>query len=98
MAFSDWSSRLVTVGASNLELAAVQASYYASTSQVQQALDTLIATISNGELLVMLNSGREGPGSFQDGFPGGGLPFGTGVAVLTGRPIDDGFAIGAGTG
>lgn len=93
-----WLSRLVLVGATPDEGAAITASYYAAAPNIQAALTTLIGGIDNSELLVMLNGWRSNAGPFQDGFPGGGLPFGTGVAVLTGDTADDGEAISAGTG
>jgi hypothetical protein len=98
MAFADWSGRLSTVGASANELAAISASYYADPTGVQQALDTLVDGIGNGDLLVMLDTWRTSGAPFHSGYPGGGLPFGTGAAVLSGSPADDAYAISAGTG
>lgn len=86
------------VGASAHELAAITAPYCSDPSTVQAALDTLIAGIADVDLLTMLNTWQMGGAPFHAGFPGGGLPFGSGVPVLTGNPADDASAIGAGTG
>jgi hypothetical protein len=93
-----WLSRLAALGASAHEQAAIARSYYAAPGNVQAALDTLIGGIAGGDLLVMLNTWRSSGSPFADGYPGGGLPFGTGVATLTGDPADDAYAITAGTG
>jgi hypothetical protein len=98
MAYTDWSARLTTVGASTSEVQSVGASYYSSTTAVQGALDILVQSIGNTDLLIMLNTWRVNAGPFGYGFPGGGLPFGTRVALLTGNAADDTSAVSAGTG
>ena len=98
MAFTDWSGRLLTIGASAHEYASIAASYAGDPPNVQAALDTLIAGISNTDLTVMLNTWRTSGAPFHAGYPGGGLPFGAGAAILTGNPADDAYAISAGTG
>ena len=98
MSITAWSPRLVAVGATPNEISAITSSYYATPQTVQDALDALVAGLANADLLAMLNSWRTSGGPFAARFPGGGLPFGTGVAVLTGLSADDADAIGAGTG
>lgn len=98
MAFTDWSSRLSQAGASVTEVQAIAASYQSAPATVQAALDTLIEAAAIGDLIVMLNTWRANAGPFQDGYPGGGLPFGTRVPILTGQTADDAYAVGAGTG
>jgi hypothetical protein len=82
VAFSDWSGRLTTVGATSTELASISAGYYSSATNVQQALDTLIGSIANVDLLEMLTNWRTHAGPFQASYPGGGLLFTT----LSGSP------------
>lgn len=101
MSVQTWSilsARLAAIGASTLELEAIEAAYYAMSTAEQGALDTLVAGLASGDLMTMLSTWRTSGSPFQAGFPGGGLPFGTGVAVLTGNPADDVYAISAGTG
>lgn len=98
MSIADWTGRLTTVGATANEVAAITSAYYADPTPVQQALDVLVGSLSNAGLLAMLNTWRTSGGPFEAGFPSGGLPFGTGVAVLTGVSADDAYPIGAGTG
>jgi hypothetical protein len=93
-----WLSRLVALGATGNEIAAITAAYYSSTTDVQNALNTLIAGLDSSGLLVMLTTWRTSGAPFGAGYPGGGIPFGTDVATLTGNPADDTSAISAGTG
>jgi hypothetical protein len=60
------------------------------------ALDTLVAGIASGDLLMMLTEWRTNPAASFSAFPG--LAFGGHPAVLSGNPADDACAISAGTG
>ncbi len=98
MSITAWSPRLVAVGATPNEISAITSSYYATPQTVRDALDALVAGLANADLLTMLKGWRTSGGPFAASFPGGGLPFGTGAAVLTGNPADDTSSITAGTG
>jgi hypothetical protein len=98
MATITWAGRLASLGASLSEVAAIQAAYDASTSNVRRAVNELVEGIDSAGLLTMLSTWRAGLGPFSAGLPGGGLPFGTHVAVTSGVLGDDAFALGAGTG
>ena len=93
-----WTGRLTTIGASTAEIAAIQTAYNDSQTVVQKAIDETIRGIDNAGLGVMLTNWRTGIGPFSAGFPGGGLPFGTEVVLLTNNPADDTYAVSAGTG
>ncbi len=93
-----WAGRLANIGATTAEVTAIQAAYNATVPNVQAAVDNLVGGIDNAGLLVMLTKWRTGLEPFAAGYPGGGLPFGSGAAILTGNPADDTSAISAGTG
>lgn len=95
---TDWIGRLQQIGATTGERASITAAYTASTTSIQDALDTLVDGISNGELEIMLDNWRANGGPFGAGFPGGGLPFGARAPVLSGQTADDTYAISYGTG
>jgi hypothetical protein len=98
LASPSWLTRLPIVGATAQETSSITASYQGSSAQIQKSLNEYMKTLDNTGILELLNIWREGGQPFGYGAGGGGLPFGTEAAILTGNPADDVYAISAGTG
>lgn len=98
MPIAAWSARLSAAGASPTEVAAITGSYNLASGPVQAALDTIIGAVGTADIATMLTAWRLGSGPFYSALPGGGLPFGTKVALLTGSAGDDIYPVSAGTG
>jgi hypothetical protein len=84
-------TRLAALGATTSEIASLTLGYQAISSAAAEGLDRQIAGLDSTGLMSMLTLWRAG-------FTFGVLPYPPRVAVETGSPLDDVYAISAGTG